>query len=153
MILSLVSSPLPHSHSTSCLAVSEAALGVMRTSQALASSSHGAKGEKAIRPSSRILLCTVTASPKMNPTFGGIAVHPLEVKSSHLTGFIVTSSAKPCWSRALPKDNLGAEDTVCPSHSLHHQCLDGHSLLSASGPLVAVSGECYRMWVCLFRKT
>lgn len=125
--------------------------GAMRTSQALASS-RGAKGEKAIRPSSRILLYRDSVSQD-EPDIWGISIYPLEVKSSHLTGFIVTSSAEPCWSHELPKDNLGDEDTVCPNHSLHHQCLDVHILLSASGPLVAISGKCYRMWVCHFGKT
>ena len=57
MILSLVRSPLPlpSFHSTSCLAGSQAVLGVMRSPWASVSSCRGATGEEAVRPGSRIL--------------------------------------------------------------------------------------------------
>lgn len=71
-------------------------------------------------------------------------MYPVHGEGYHLT-YCYISSVRSCWSHEPSQRHLGDKDKACPNQSLYHPCLDGHILLSDSGPLNA--------GVSVFRKT
>lgn len=94
MILSLIRSPLPlpSFHSTSCLAGSQAVLGVMRSPWASVSSCCVEQKVKRLSDLAAEFFGTVQGFPRwQTQTFGGICARSVEAKRCHLTDFVVVS--------------------------------------------------------------